>query len=293
MEYALHIGVLCLIYGTLAVSLGLLVGQIGLLSLAHGAFFGLGAYTSALLSLGLGFPFVYAFAGAVVFGAACSLAVSIPALRLHDDYFVIATFGFQLVVVSIFKNWIEVTGGPMGVRGIARPDLFGVELGNPWLMFLLAALLLSFALTIVWRLARSPFGRVMRAISEDEILAASLGKKTFWFKIIAVAASTAIASSAGALYAHFATYIEPTGFDVTESILIVSMVIIGGARTTWGPIIGAVVLVVLPELLRLTGIPSHVAANLRQITYGAALVAMMFIRPGGLVPARVGEAGPK
>jgi branched-chain amino acid transport system permease protein len=136
---------------------------------------------------------------------------------------------------------------------------------------------------IVWRVTTSPFGRVLHAIREDEVFAKALGKNTLWFKITVFAVSAALPASAGSLYAHYITYIAPTSFTVMESILIISMVIIGGAGSLWGPLIGAFVLVTLPEALRFVGLPSAVAANMRQIIYGSLLVVMMMVRPRGLV----------
>ena len=147
----------------------------------------------------------------------------------------------------------------------------------------LAASFASFAYFAVYRITSSPFGRVLHAIREDEVFVRAHGKNTLYFKVVAFAVSAALASMAGSLYAHYITYIDPTSFTVMESILIISMVIIGGAGSLWGPLIGAVVLVTLPEALRFVGLPSAVAANLRQIIYGSLLVIMMMFRPRGLM----------
>jgi branched-chain amino acid transport system permease protein len=143
--------------------------------------------------------------------------------------------------------------------------------------------LATVAYLIVDRISSSPFGRVLRAIREDETFAQSLAKNTTAYKVTAFCVSAALAASAGSLYAHYVTYIDPTSFTVMESILVISMVIIGGAGSRWGPLIGAIALVTFPELLRLVGLPASVAANLRQILYGSLLVVMMMLRPRGLV----------
>ncbi len=148
---------------------------------------------------------------------------------------------------------------------------------------ILAAAFACFAYFVVYRLTSSPFGRVLHAIREDEVFAKAHGKNTLYFKVTAFAVSAALAASAGSLYASYITYIDPTSFTVMESILIISMVIIGGAGSLWGPLIGAFVLVTLPEALRFVGLPDAVAANLRQIIYGSLLVIMMMFRPRGLV----------
>jgi branched-chain amino acid transport system permease protein len=285
VEYILHIAVLVTIYATLAMSLDLVVGHTGLLSIAHAAFYGIGAYTSALLSIHFQVPFPIALAGAMTAGILVSFAVSVPALRLRDEYFVIATFAFQVIIFSVFNNWIEVTRGPLGIPGIPPPTLFGWRLGTKPEMLVLGLTVLGITYLIVRRLSASGFGRVLRAIREDESFAQSLGKNTVRFKVIAFTISAALAALAGSLYAHYITYIDPTTFTVMESILIVSMVIIGGAGSHLGAIVGAVVLTVMPELLRFVGLPAPVAANVREIIYGALLVLMMLVRPQGLLGA--------
>lgn len=283
MEYLLHIAVLVGMYAVLAVSLDLLVGHTGLLSLAQAAFYGLGAYTSALLAVHFGAPFLVGILVGMVAAALVSLIVSLPSLRLHDDYFVIATFGFQMILFSIFNNWMDITRGPLGIPGIRQPTIFGWSVRSHVGFLVMAALLAAFAYLIVGRITTSPFGRVLRAIREDEVLTQAMGKNTLYFKVSAFAVSAALAASAGSLYAHYITFIDPTSFTVMESILVISMVIIGGAGSPWGPLIGAAVLVTLPEALRFLGFPSSVAANMRQIFYGVLLVVMMMVRPRGLV----------
>jgi branched-chain amino acid transport system permease protein len=212
-----------------------------------------------------------------------SFVISLPSLRVHGDYFVIATFGFQMILFSIFNNWMELTRGPLGIPGIPQPVIFGWHVDSHWEFLVLAIGFACFAYFVVYRITSSPFGRVLHAIREDEVFAKAHGKNTLYFKVTAFAVSAALAAIAGSLYAHYISYIDPTSFTVMESILIISMVIIGGAGSLWGPLVGAVVLVTLPEALRFVGLPSAVAANLRQIIYGALLVVMMMFRPRGLV----------
>lgn len=283
IDYLLHILVLAAIYAALAVSLDLLAGRMGLLSIAHAAFYGVGAYSSALLAVNYGVPFVVSVLAGMTVAALISLIVSLPSLRLHDDYFVIATFGFQMILFSVFNNWMELTRGPLGIPGIPQPVIFGWHVDSHLKFLILSSFVAAIAHLVVWRIASSPFGRVLHAIREDEVLAKALGKNTLRFKVTTFAVSAALAASAGSLYAHYITYIDPTSFTVMESILIISMVIIGGAGSRWGPVIGAVVLVILPEALRFLGFPSAVAANMRQIIYGILLVIMMIFRPQGLV----------
>lgn len=283
MDYITNIIIFICIFGTLAVSTDLVCGHCGLLSMSQAIFYGIGAYTSALLAVHFGAPFLISIIAGIIAALIMSLLVSLPSLRLHDDYFVIATFGFQMIVFSIFNNWIGLTHGPLGIPGIPQPVIFGWHVSSHLDFLILAAAFACFAYFVVYRLTSSPFGWVLHAIREHESFAKAHGKNTLYFKVTAFAVSAALAASTGSLYAHYITYIDPTSFTVMESILIISMVIIGGAGSLWGPLVGAVVLVTLPEALRFVGLPSAVAANLRQIIYGSLLVVMMMFRPRGLV----------
>lgn len=283
MDYALHLTVLASIYVMLAVSLDLLAGHAGLLSLAHGAFYALGAYTTALLAVYWGIPFVFGIACGVCVAMVASLLVSLPALRLHDDYFVITTFAFQMIVLSIINNWVEVTRGPMGIAGVPRPALWGWSIDSTGKYAAMAVLCAAGSYWVVLRITTGPFGRVLRAIRSDELFARAAGKNTLRFKISAFAVSSALAAAAGGIYAHYITYIDPTSFTVMESILVLAMVILGGAGGVWGPLVGAGALVVLPEALEAVGMPAFVAAQLRQVLYGILLVVMMIVRPHGLL----------
>jgi len=164
-----------------------------------------------------------------------SFVVSLPSLRLNDDYFVIATFGFQMILFSVFNNWMSLTHGPLGIPGIPQPVIFGWHVTSHLDFLILAVAFACFAYIVVWRITSSPFGRVLHAIREDEVFAKAHGKNTLYFKVTAFAVSAALAASAGSLYASYITYIDPTSFTVMESILIISMVIIGGAGSLWGP----------------------------------------------------------
>lgn len=283
MEYAAHIVMLVAVYATLSVSLELLVGRTGLLSVAHAAFYGIGAYASGVLTVRYGYAFPSAMGIGVLIAVAASLSVSVPSVRLHDDYFVIATLGLQVIALSVFNNWMQVTRGPLGIAGISPPVLMGWHADTYAEFLLLATIALGLACVLVWRVTNSPFGRVLLAIREDEVLAKAFGKNPLWFKVAACAIGAAIASVAGSLYAHFVSYIDPSSFTIGESVLVLSMVIMGGLGTITGPVAGAAVLVALPEALRFLGFSPLIAANLRQVLYGLALVVLMMVRPRGLV----------
>ncbi len=264
-------------------SLDLLVGHTGLLSVAHAAFYGLGAYSAALLSVHFGIPFVLSVILGMLTATLASLIFSLPSLRLHDDYFVIATFAFQMILFGIFNNWVGMTRGPFGIPGIPPPSILGFSITSRIAFVFLVLVFAVLCFEIVSRISMSPFGRVLRGIREDENFTRALGKNTVRFKVLIFAVSAALAASAGCLYAQYLSFIAPNSFTVTESILVISMVVIGGAGSRWGPVVGAVVLVTLPEALRFIGLPNDVAANLRQIAYGGGIVIMMMFRPWELI----------
>lgn len=283
MEYLLHILILIGIYIILSESLNLIAGYTGLLSIAHAAFYGVGAYVVALMALKLHTPFLVNIICAIIAAGAFGAIVGIPSLRIRDDYFVIATFAFQIITFSVLNNWVSFTSGPMGLPGIPQPVMFGLKISSN-LGFLI--LVTAFAALTIWtshRIVQSPFGRILKAIREDEVFAEAAGKNVAGSKIKVFIIGAGMAAVAGAMYAYYISFIDPTSFTVMESIFIISIVIIGGAGSLWGPVVGAVVLVVLPEILRFVGLPSSVAANVRQIIYGALLVVFMMWRPQGLM----------
>ena len=281
MEYFLHILILINIYIIIALSLNLIAGYTGLLSLAHAAFYGLGAYATALMWLYMGTGFwINIFIGILV-SAVLGVIIAYPSLRIYDDYFAIATFGFQMIVFSIFNNWVDFTKGPLGIPGIPSPSVFGYQISSHWSFFLLSFLFMIITYWLVKRLVNSPFGLVLKGIREDEVFTKAAGKNVTQNKIWVFVIGGAMASIAGALYAHYISYIDPTSFTINESIFMISIVIIGDMASLNGSILGAVVLVILPEALRFIGLPNSVAANLRQIFYGALLVMFIMYRPKG------------
>ena len=283
MTYLIHILIYIAIYVILAVSLNLLAGYTGILSIAHAGFYGIGAYAGALLAVHFGVNFLLGMAVGMIVAGLVALVVAFPSLRVHDDYLVIATFGFQMILFSIFNNWVSLTKGPLGIPGIPKASIFGFVFDNHvkflFLSIVFAILIFLFCKTLI----QSPFGRVLKAIREDEVFTQSLGKPVTRYKVTAFVLSAMMAAIAGSLYAHYITFIDPTSFTILESIFIVSIVIIGGPGSLWGSLLGAVVLVSLPELLRFIGMPSAIAANMRQIMYGALLVIFMLFRPKGFI----------
>ena len=284
--FLLHLLVLTNTYVILGVSYNLLIGYTGLFSIAHAAFFGVGAYVSTVLALKLGWPFVVGLAAAVLVAAAGSGLLAVPALRVSGDYLVIASLGFQVIIFNVFMNWESITGGPAGLPGIPRPGFLGWTVESPLAYAVLSCVMAAAAYVFVRRLVGSPFGRVLRAIREDEVVTQALGKNVTGVKVVVFMVSGGVAATAGSLFAHYTTYINPYFFTLEESILILSVVIVGGAGNLTGSIVGAVLLTLLPQALRLVELPETLAANLRQIIYAALLAGFMFFRPEGILPER-------
>lgn len=283
MEYLLHILVISEIYIILALSLNLIVGFTGLPALGHAAFYCIGAYTSSLLALNMGFsPWIGLLSGACM-ASISGLVIGYPAIRLKGDYLALATFGLGIIVYSIAKNWVSLTRGPMGLPGIPGFSIFGFQLSEIWTYLLLVSVFVLITVFAINRIVNSPFGRVLRSIREDEIASQALGKNITKYKLLVFIIGAFFAGIAGSLYAHYITFIDPSSFTVTESITILLMVIFGGMGSVQGSIVGAVILVALPELLRFLGMPSSIAAPVRQIIYGLLLVILMLKRPQGIM----------
>jgi branched-chain amino acid transport system permease protein len=283
MSYLLHELNMISIYAILALSLNLLVGYAGVLSLSHAAFYGIGAYVSSLLLVEAGFPFLPAMGVGVAAAVLASLLIAFPSLRLRDDYFVLASLGFQIIVFSVLYNWVGLTRGPFGISGIPHPVLLGVNFDTAGSYLIFNVAIASACGVLLYAVMRSPFGRVLKAIRDDELAAAALGKNIPRLKITAFAAAAGFAAVAGALFAGYLRYIDPTSFTLQESIFILSIIIIGGAGNVSGPLVGTVLMILLPEALRFVGIPDNVAPNLRQIIYGALIILIMRHRPEGVL----------
>jgi branched-chain amino acid transport system permease protein len=281
--YVAHYLVMVGIYTILAVSLNLLVGYAGVFSLAHAAVYGIGAYASALVALKLGLGFWGGLVVAAVAGACAAALVGIPSLRVAGDYYIVASFGLQVVILTVFMNWTDLTNGHAGLAGIPRPRVFGLVIDNPFKYVALALALAVLTYAICHRLTNSAFGRTLRAVREDEIAAQAMGKNVVLVKIVITTISSALGALGGSLYAHYITYINPSSFTLEESIFIMSLVILGGTERLAGPVVGAFILLAVPEALKFLAIPDTVAAPTRQILYGALLILFMFVRPEGIL----------
>lgn len=266
--YVLRVGVYVCIYSILACSLNLISGITGQVSMGHAAFCGIGAYTSALLAVNLGLPWYVCAICASLVAAVAGALIGIPALRLQGGYLVICTVGFNELVRLILLNWTSLTRGPMGITNIPRPSFFGTQIrtGTQYLVLALTLLLLTWL--FLKSIVNSKFGRNLRAIKEDEIAAETMGIHVHREKVIAFTVASALAGIAGSLLAHYMVYIAPSMFSGDNSTTYLSMVVLGGMGNLTGSIIAAMVLTVLPELLR--GFDDY-----RMLVYGLLLIVLM------------------
>ena len=281
VDYYLHIFVMAGIYAILALSLGLIIGFTGQVSLCHAAFYGIGAYGSALASLHLGLPFWLAMWVGGVLAGGLSYALGRLVLRLRGHFLAITTAFFGVLVTVILSNWVTLTKGPMGIPGIPRPSLPAflgplATFESRVAYYYLVLVFVLGAAILVRRVVGSRLGRALIAIRENEELAQSVGVETMRYKVFAFTLGGGLAGIAGAFYAHYILFISPVTFTIGESINVLVMVIFGGMTTLAGPILGAAILTILPELLRRAG-------ALRLVIYGLALMAFIVWMPQGIV----------
>jgi branched-chain amino acid transport system permease protein len=283
MGYFLNILIMGGIFSILSISLDIICGYAGILSLAHAAFYGIGAYTFGLLTVKVALPFWPAFILAGLVSALIGLSLGIPTLRLKGDYLIIATLGFGEIFGNFLVNCDSLTEGPRGITGITSASIFGLQCNTDMRFLLLLTAILLLCVIGTHLLKSSPFGQVLFAVAEDEEGVAAMGRNPARFKIVAMGLSAFWAGIAGGLYASYIGYISPNLFTINESILIFTMVLLGGLRSIGGAMLGALVLVSLPEIMRFIGMPGTVAAVIRQMIFGVVLILIMYFRPQGLL----------
>lgn len=276
--YALRTAVLVLIYIVLALSLNFVIGFAGQLSLGHSAFYAIGAYTTAILTVTYGVPFWIALLLSGLVSAVFGLLLGIPTLRLKGDYLAITTIGFSEILRLVLINWASFTRGPAGIPGIPSPTIFGFTLSTNTSYYYILYILALITIFISYRLINSRLGRGLVAVKDDEIAAEAMGINPTFLKIMAFVLGAAIAGLAGGVFASFIHYVNPDNFTYMESVVILTMVVLGGVGSIPGVVVGATVLTILPEALR--GISTY-----RYAIYGILLVMMMIVRPQGIISA--------
>ncbi|HIZ44873.1 MAG TPA: branched-chain amino acid ABC transporter permease [Firmicutes bacterium] len=274
-SYIMQLVLNILVYVILAMGLNLLTGFTGILSLGHAAFFGIGAYASGILNTRLGWPFWATLIISVVITALLSLLLAFPALRVKGTYLVLMTIGFGEVVRLLLVNWIALTNGPNGIVGISYPDFGFFKLTNMNQCYYLALIFAVLLMLYLRVLMKSRVGRCLLAIRDDDRAAELVGIDVSQYKLKAFMISAAYCAIAGSLYAHVIRFISPDSFRADESQLILCCVIIGGIGTFKGPVIGAILLTIIPELFRSL-------ADFRMVLYGVILMIVIIFFPGGV-----------
>src|SRR5262250_2912213 len=265
-----------------AISLNLLLGFTGQLSLGHAAFFGIGAYTSALLTLKAEWPFWPALAAAVTLAGAAGWLIGRLALKLRGAYFVLVTISFAGVISLVSVNWIELTNGPLGLPGVPAPALGPWSLRSKTAYYYLVLTAVGLSYLVCRRLVRSRIGRALVALRENEPLAESVGVDVTHYLVLATVVSAAMAGLGGVLYAHYTRFVSPEVFLFTYTVTMVIMVVAGGKGTLAGPLVGAVLFTVLPEALR-----AAASWQWQMLAYGVLLILLVFFLPRGIVPRLV------
>lgn len=283
MEYIINLAILFAIYSILGISLNLVVGYAGLLSVAQAAFYGIGAYVTGILLASLGINFFLSVILGIIIAAVAGFLIGVVLSKFDGDYFALGSLGFNAIIFSIFLNWQDITRGPLGIPGIAKPNLFGLDFSSNFSFLLLALLFLALVYLASRFIVHSSFGRVLNAIREDEKAIQIFGYNTLHYKLAIFVISAGMAAIAGSLFASYITFIDPTGFNLMESIFILTIIILGGLANLRGSVVGALFLVLLPEILRFVGFPTDIAAQMRQVVYGALLIVLMLYRPQGLM----------
>lgn len=270
-QYVYRIAVVSVLYAILAMSLNLIAGVAGQISLGHIAFYGIGAYTSALLCVNFGVSVWVGILAAFVVSMLFGLLIAIPTLKLSGGYLAILTMSFAEIIRLILLNWTSVTRGPMGILNIPKPSLFGYTIKSSGAFLYLVLTVAIIVYIGLHNLIHSRFGRNLQALRDDEISSESMGINVYWYKVIAFVISTGVAGVAGALFASYMEFIDPSSFISDESTVILSMVVLGGMGNMNGSIIAAALLTILPEALRSF-------SDYRMLVYGVVLVAMMLLK---------------
>jgi branched-chain amino acid transport system ATP-binding protein/branched-chain amino acid transport system permease protein len=284
--YHLHVVIMAGIFSVLALSLNLLLGYTGQLSLGHAAFFGIGAYTAALLALRAGWPFWLDLPATAVTAGLAGWGIGRLALKVRGAYFVLVTISFAGVISLISVNWMELTNGPLGLPGVPAPELLALSFRTKPAYYYLVLAAVALAYLVCHRLVHSRLGRAFLALRENELLAESVGVDPTRTLVAATVVSAAMAGVAGGLYAHYVRFVSPEVFLFSYTVTMVIMVVAGGKGTLAGPVVGAVLFTALPEALR-----EAVAWQWQMLAYGVLLVLLVFFLPRGIVTSFGGGLG--
>lgn len=283
-SYLAQISVFISIFVLLAGSLNLVLGFGGVFSIMQAAFYGVGAYAAAIVSINLRAAFPLELVGAFAAGAGLAAIVAVLILRLSSEFVIVGTLALQLIISAVFSNWTDVTGGSYGIFGIPRPSIFGATVSSVQSYAALAAIVAAVLFGVALWIGRSPFGLALRAQREDPVLASSFGHDPLREKRGVFVLAGGIAGVAGGLYAQYVGYIDPTSFDINQSLSIMTITVIGGLANLWGTLGAAAILTLIPQLITLLPAASDAAAQLQLLLYGFILVVIVRFWPHGLIP---------
>lgn len=271
----------------LAMSLNLLMGYTGRVSMAHGGFMGIGAYTAAWLSLNAGINMVWALFAAALAAGLIGWLYGLATMRIDGDEFILASFALQMVIVEAISRWTDVTRGTYGLSGIPKPEVFGIALKSAPQFAIYAVVVMLICAIIMMRMSRSAFGLVLRGVRESTSSMEALGTDTARVKVLIMVIASAFAGVAGTLQASLVTFIHPDSFSIMLSIIIVAYLLVGGLGNMWGGAVGAVLLISVPEIIATTGlVPSNLLGPMERIVYGAILMLFVWFRPKGVIAER-------
>lgn len=283
MDYVLHLAIVVAIFSILSMSLNYVAGYTGILSLSHATFYGVGAYATAILTTQHGFSFVASVVAGMLAAGMLAYLASFPILRLKDDSLVLVSFGFSIIMFHVMLNWNGLTRGPLGIKGIKAPEILGLSFFNKPLFFALVLAIVFITYYVLRRITNSPYGIIMKGIRENKTVAAVNGHNVSSYQRSVFTVGAVFAGLAGSFMATFLTFIEPKLFELMPSVLILIMVILGGMASLRGSVLGALMLILLPELLRFIGLPDAYLAEVQQMLYGLALILVMYLRPQGIL----------
>lgn len=283
MNYLIHILIILQIYVILALALNLKTGFAGLFSLSLAAFYGTGAYVTSILMVDLGLNFFFALPFAIIINVLINASLTtFLASKLRNLYFTLSTIALQIIFFGVVYNWQNLTKGPFGIPGIPKPQIEGLIFNTP-LSFLILTLLFTIITVLFFRwFAKTPLCKLIECTRDDEVWLTVLGKRPAYFKFISISVTVVFATIAGSLYASYMSYIDPTSFTLDESILVLTIILVGGTGNIIGPVSGAIIYVLLPEMLRFVNLPDAIAANTRMIIYALILITIVRFRPAGL-----------
>ena len=279
----LAIGTTFLVFSVVALSQDIILGRAGVFHMGHAMFFGMGAYTTAILNVNFGLPILATLLPAIIVPMVFAFILVAPIIHLRGDYLLVATIGFNIIFIQVLQNDVfGLTGGPNGLFGIDVVKLFVFELSSQTHMYYMAFLLLGVTLLIIRNLDRSKFGRAMFYIHKDEIAAQSMGINIRYFKLYAFILGAGIAGAAGSMFSIQYSAVSPEAFNVTQSIMFFTIVLVGGSASLPGVLIGTFIMFVLPEMFR-------EFETARYLVFGIAMILTMILRPRGIWPVKFGN----